>query len=284
MLEQPVSRRKFLLGGGAVLAAVAVPAVLRAAPATADTAPTALPWPYDPMLDPETLAKLAYETYFVSGCAEATWWPIVYGCANSSNIANAAVTWGTIPKNMFKFGGGGVNAWGTICGTLNGSIAAIAMTGASSALEDALMEYYGDTPLPTNATDIAYRAGDWDPKADNASANEPLPNVVTSVAHSQLCHTSLSQWAMAAGFEGADTTKNAIGKPGQRDRCAKLCYDMTFKTVTMLNAYFSPNKTVPTVALDPTVTACKSCHSTNVQGKMPCESCHSVSDTHSTGG
>ena len=163
------------------------------------------------------------------------------------------------------------------------------MTGADSSLEDAIMEYYGDTPLPTNATDMAYAAGGWTP------ATPPLNDVVTSTANSQLCHASLSQWAMAAGHEGADTTMDAVGKPGQKDRCAKLCYDLTFKTVTLLNAYFLNNAhTKPVVNLDPSVAACKTCHAPtapagqptiggNVMGKMACESCHDVSATHMNG-
>ena len=270
MFEKSMSRRKFLAGGGAVLAVAAAPAFLRPSGAAATTTPTPIPWPYT-TLDPETVAKVAYQTYFVSGCAEATWWPIVDALAASN-----ATTWGTLPHNMFKFGGGGVDAWGTICGTLNGSCAIIGMTGADSSLEDALMEYYGDTALPTNAVDNAYRAGGWTPPTT------PLNNVVTSTAHSQLCHVSLSQWAMAAGYEGADTTENAIGKPGQKDRCAKLCYDMTFKTVTMLNDFFL-NNAKPVVNLDPSVAACKTCHAPNVQGKMACESCHDVSDAHAAG-
>jgi hypothetical protein len=273
-----LSRRKFLAGGSALLVAAAVPALIRSSSAEAATGPVALPWPYDPTLDPETVAKVAYLTYFNSGCAEATWWPIVSALAASPNIPTAATTWGTIPLNMFKFGGGGVDSWGTICGTLNGSCALIAMTGASSTLEDAIMEYYGDTALPTNGVDNAYRAGGWTPSP------LPLNNVVTSTAHSQLCHASLSAWAMAAGNEGADTTVNAIGKAGQKDRCGKLCYDLTFKTVTLLNAYFlNGAHVVPVVNLDPSVAACKTCHTPNVMGKMPCESCHNVSDTHSTG-
>jgi hypothetical protein len=280
MSEKVMSRRKFLAGGGALLAAATVPVLVHPSRAAADTAPVPLPWPYDPTLDPKAVAEVAYETYFASGCAEATWWPVVAALAASPNIANAATTWGTIPKNMFKYGGGGVDSWGTICGTLNGSCAVIAMTGADSSLEDAIMEYYGDTPLPTNAVDIDYRGG-WTPAAP---APVPMANVVTSTAHSQLCHASLSQWAMAAGHEGQDTTVDAIGKPGQKDRCGKLCYDLTFKTVTLLNAYFlNGSKTVPVVNLDPSVAACKTCHAPNAMGKMACDECHDVSPTHMNG-
>lgn len=281
MSDKVMSRRKFLLGAGAVVGVASVSGLGlagRPSTASADGAPTPLPWPYDPTLDPTAVAKVAFETYYASGCAEATWWAPVAALAASPNIPNAAATWGTIPKNMFRFGGGGVDSWGTICGTLNGSCAVIAMTGADATLEDAIMEYYGDTPLPTNATDIAYRAGGWKP------ATAPMPNVVTSTSHSQLCHSSLSQWAMAAGHEGADTSVNAIGKPGQKDRCAKLCFDLTFKTVTLLNAYFLNNaKVLPVVKLDPSVAACKTCHTPNAMGKMACEECHDVSDSHPSG-
>jgi hypothetical protein len=288
MDERVMSRRKFLVGAGAVVAAGAGISGLIAVekPSTAKAAGTALPWPYPTtnQPDPETLGRRAYEVYFSSGCAEATWWPIIEALA----AADPASPWATLPKNMFKFGGGGVDGYGTICGCLNGSCAVTAMVVPQVAgdstkpgpgpFEDALMEYYANTPLPTNGIDRAYAAGaGWTPAAP---AVAPRPNVPTSIAHSQLCHSSLSQWAMTAGNAGQDTTINAIGKPGQKDRCAKLCYDLTFRTVTLLNAYFA-GTAVPTTSLDPSVAACKTCHSPNVQGKMACDPCHDETTAHS---
>jgi hypothetical protein len=128
------------------------------------------------------------------------------------------------------------------------------------------MQYYAETPLPTNGIDKAVRAG-WAPAAGIAA---PLPNVPTSTAHSQLCHASLSQWTMTTGV--------ADGSTEQRDRCAKACYDMVLKTTTLLNAYFANNaNTVPAGVLDSTVAGCgavsNGCHQP-AKGKMACDACH----------
>ena len=275
--DNVMSRRKFLVRAGAVVGAASLSGlVLAERPSKARAAagaPVAIPWPYA-RLDPEMVARRSYEIYYARACAEATWYSLVEALAPANPD-----TWGTLPQNIFRFGGGGINSWGTICGTLNGSCAAIAMTGADSSLEDALMQYYTETPLPTNGIDNAVRSG-WVPAAGPSSVPQ---NVPTSTAHSPLCHVSLSQWLTSAGNGGADTTVNAMGKPGMVDRCAKLCYDLTHKTVTLLNAWFADG-TKPIVVLDPSVAACKTCHSVNVIGKQSCDSCHDETTSHATGG
>ena len=164
-------------------------------------------------------------------------------------------TWATLPRNIFKFGGGGVGGWGTLCGTCNGSAAIIALCGGSSKITDEVMQYYAETPIPTNGIDKAVAVG-WTatPIAPAATIPQPLPNVPTSKAHSQLCHASLSQWMM--------TTGKTDGSADQKDRCAKACYDMVLRTTTLLNAYFLDKTNVPAGALDPTVAGCLvGCHS-----------------------
>jgi Putative redox-active protein (C_GCAxxG_C_C) len=271
-----LSRRKFLTGAGAMLGLAVVPAL--ANPAVATAAPThELPWAYTAQ-DAEVLGRRAYEAYYQQGgCAEATWWPLVEALAADATNADQAL-WGSLPKKMFAFGGGGVNSWGTVCGTLNGSSAIIRMFGPSDAnlakLIDANMQYYGETPLPTNGIDIAVRNG-WTPAVGVAA---PIENAPTCTSHTQLCHASISQWTMMTGY--------ADGGTQQRDRCAKACYDLMKHTVEMLNAW-KASGTVPTVVLDPTVgtcaTACHKAASTIAQkSKMACDSCHDETPTHST--
>lgn len=269
MSDKSMSRRKFLVGAGAVLGAASVSGLAlanRPSAARAAGAALPLPWPYAE-LDAEAVARRAYEVFYVSACAEATWWPIV-----EALLAANPDTWGTLPQDVLKFGGGGVGGWGTICGTLTGSSAIIAMTGAPGKLTDAAMQYYAETPLPTNGIDKAVRAG-WAPAAGLPT---PLPNVPTSTAHSQLCHASLSQWTMTTGAEDASRER--------KDRCAKACYDMAFKTVTMLNAWHADPANVPTVTLDSSIAACQTaCHTTPIaKGKMACDSCHDQTPDHAS--
>jgi Putative redox-active protein (C_GCAxxG_C_C) len=278
MSDKVMSRRKFLAGAGAVVGVATVAGLgLANRPDVAQAAVTATPWPYptDPALqpDPETLARRAYEVYYSSGCAEATWWPIVEHLAKDA--ANAG-TWATLPRNVFKYGGGGVAGWGTLCGTLNGSAAIIAMTGAPTKITDEVMQYYAETPIPTNGIDKA-AAGGWTPTpiAPATTIPAPMVNVPTSTAHSQLCHASLSQWTL--------TTGKADASADQKDRCAKACYDLVLKTVTLMNAWHADHAKVPAGALDASVATCQpACHS-SAKGKMACDSCHDNTPDHAMG-
>ncbi len=294
MSERLMSRRKFLVGAGTIVGAASVSGlVLAEKPSTARaeaTPPTALPWQYptdaSAQPDPEKMGQMAYEVHDCGyGCAEACWWPVVQFLG--LDPANSG-TWGTIPLGMFKFGGAGINSWGTICGTLNASCALIAMTGASSALEDVLMQYYGDTALPTNAADRAFAAG-WTPEGlfGKPAPPTPLPNAPTSIAHSQLCHESVSQWMMVAN---QITPGNAFfGSAVQKDRCSKLCYDVASKTTKLLNDYWLNNaKVAPAWTLDPKAASCTTCHASKAnspasdeKGKMACDSCHDQTASHS---
>src|SRR5680860_1169982 len=94
MSDKLMSRRKFLVGAGTVVGVASVAGLgLANRPDAAAAAGTAVPWPYptDSALqpDPETLARRAYEVYYSSGCAEATWWPIVEALAPAN-----PTTWG----------------------------------------------------------------------------------------------------------------------------------------------------------------------------------------------
>lgn len=275
MLDKQMSRRKFLVGAGALAAAAGVGGVgLLTHSEDAQAAPVPAPWPYPTdaasQPDPKALAKRAYELYFTQGgCAEATWWPVIEYLSAQADPKYAP--WAGLPAKMFGYGGGGCGGWGTLCGTCNGSSAIIGMTipaASRTKFIDEIMQYYAETPLPTNGVDKAVRDDLWTPSG--AGVQAPLVNVPTSTAHSQLCHASLAQWTM--------TTGKADGSADQRDRCAKACFDMTLKTVKLLNDYWLNNAaTVPAGALDSTVAGCgvvtNGCHQ-SAKGKMACDSCH----------
>jgi hypothetical protein len=279
MSDKLMSRRKFLVSAGTVAAVAAVSgAALGNQPSTAEAAVTGVPWPYPSAAadqpEAEKLARRAFEVYFASGCAEGVWWPFAEALA----VANAD-TWGTLPKNVFRYGGGGVGGWGTLCGTLNGASAIIGMTVANGThrnnLIDAIMQYYAEKALPTNAAWKSHLGSLGLPDTWNP-ATLPLKNVPTSTAHSPLCHSSLVQWTM--------TTGAVNGGPLQKDRCGKACFDIVLKTTELLNTYFQ--MAVPmaaAVALDPSVEACRTCHVTYTGAKMACGSCHDQTLNHSMG-
>ena len=262
MSENSMSRRKFLLGTGAVLGLAGATAIVGPA-LNASAAPTGLPWAYKTGgLDAAACARRSYEIYYEKGCAEATWFSIVEALA-----ADQASTWGTLPYGVFQYGGGGIGGWGTICGTVNGSIAAAKMLGAPQSIVDSIMNYYSTTALPTNAAELAVKSGPWTP------VKVPLVNVPTSIANSPLCHSSISQWCLMTG--------KADGSADQKDRCAKACFDMTAYTVGLLNKW-KGGDTIVAPAMPASVTGCKSCHSTNAKGSMNCAPCHDQSQDHAS--
>jgi len=268
MSDKLISRRKFLVSAGTVAGAAAVAGMgLGKVAAPAAAAGADLPWPYptDPSAQPDAkaAARFSFQVYYESGCSEGTFRSIVNLLA-----PKYPDTWGTLPKNLFWYGRGGTMEMGTLCGALNGSIAIIAACLGKAKVADAdkiahaLTQYYEETALPTDAAALDYAAG-WTPAGP--SVKPPLPNVPTSTANSPLCHASLAQWTLMTG--------NANGSPGQKDRCAKICYDMTLKTVTVLNQYFT-TAAIPPEEVDPVVAACMGCHTPNAKGTMSCDSCH----------
>ena len=292
MSDNLMSRRKFLAGTGLVLGAASVSGVALLKDADpAEAAGTAIPWAYpaDPAQqpNPEAVARRAFEIYFKSGCAEAVWYSCVEALAAIPG-ANQA-DWASLPMNMFRFGGGGIAGWGTICGTLNGAAAFTSMAvgqnlGADGVTKEwthrnnlinGVFQYYAETPLPTNN---AYKSSQgalglpaWTPPA--VTGYTMIENAPTSTANSPLCHSSLVQWT---------TTTNATdGGPLQRDRCGKACFDVARKTIEVLNKYFEL-AVAPPVGLDPSVAACGACHKTYTGAKMACGSCHdnTIDDGH----
>ena len=117
----------------------------------------------------------------------------------------------TIPLQMMDWAGAGVVGFGTLCGTLNGTAAAIGLVcngrDARAFISD-LLTWYSETELPTNL----YAPGG------------ELPQ---SRAESNLCHVSLTHWCRTAGF--------ASGSPERADRCSQLAGDVAAKAVEMLN-------------------------------------------------
>jgi hypothetical protein len=293
MSDNLMSRRKFLAGTGLVLGATSISGVALLKDADpAEAVGTAIPWAYPTVPadqpNPEAVARRAWEIYFKSGCAEAVWYSCVEALAAIPG-ANQA-DWASLPANMFRFGGGGIAGWGTICGTLNGAAAFISMAVGQNTVNDVpgwthrnnlingVFQYYATTALPTNNTykssqGVLGALGAWTPAAPAAV---PIANAPTSTANSPLCHSSLVQWT--------ETTGNYDASPAQRDRCGKACFDVAFKTISMLNTYHELN-TAPPVALDPSVAACGSCHKDYTGAKMACGSCHdnTVTDGHMGG-
>lgn len=239
--------------GGATLLGRTLAAGTPAVP----TSPMAkVPWPYRP-LDPDATAQRAFEAYNRHHCMYGTFESIVGAV---SEKLGAPYT--DFPFEMFTYGMGGVDGWGTLCGALNGCSAAIQLLSAHpEPLIDELYRWYEGAPLP------------------NVSVKGAKFPTVQSVSGSPLCHPSIAKWCEASG-------KKAYS-PERAERCGVLAASVARKTVLMLNDQ-AFGKFVPVTQVDDRTRTCMGCHEKggvmeNMRSKQACVACHSDAELESLG-
>lgn len=219
--------------------------------------PPPLPWPYK-KLDPDSIAERAYKGYFSHHCMYASFEAIIGELADQ-----VGRPFSSFPFVMMEYGAGGVNGWGSLCGTLNGAAAAIQLLSETpSELIDALYHWHQETPLPTTRPRLPADA------QGNYPASEEVPS---STAGSILCHIAVSKWSQESGF--------GIHSPQKRQRCSQTAASVAKKTVELLNRQYG--KKFSTIQKPSNRDQkCVSCHQglgslrDNSQGKMRCTSCH----------
>lgn len=265
------SRRLFLMTSGGVALGLGLGQV--PGPAYAADALPPLPWtayyPKNP-LNVKAIRELGYCLYFKEGgCGHASFQAVVDSLAATLALDNPALNpWAMLPRGLFKYAGGGVVGWGTICGTLNGTLAAMDLLGVHNQLGNSLVDYYCTADLPTRAL-VGY--------VPPAGVQAPLSTMTSSISHSPLCHNSMSIWAAAAGVPVSD--------PSNRDRDAKLVGDIAARTAELLNDHFLIGINPPAWQPAAAYADCYTCHTQpdmvpSEQGKMECQTCHSVSPGH----
>ena len=165
---------------------------------------------------------------------------------------------------MMRYGHGGVNGQGTVCGALNGAAALIGLLVEGKEHQDALVaelfSLYENTPLPV-----------FKPSEPGLDYKPP-----TSVAKSVLCHASTTRWGKVAGLR--------IDSKERKERCRRLTADIAAQTVIILNRY-NENTFFTNAHDNETVRTCMTCHGnegklSNTAGKMNCTSCHTKSLGH----
>lgn len=216
------------------------------------------PWNYQE-LDPEVVRVKAHTLYYNDmDCCSG-----VFGALLTELQEKVGEPWTNIPMEVMLFGRGGGVGWGTICGTLNGGAALISIAtdkASSGPLVNELWGWYTQEQMPTNAANAATYV---EKKFEGA--------VTQNVSGSPLCHSSVSQWCLAA--------EKGVGDAERKERCARVAGDVAAKTAEILNAHFA-NSFTSTYTDPDSVKTCLSCHGSagafNVLTKMECEPCHTT--------
>ncbi|WOE68985.1 C-GCAxxG-C-C family protein [Hydrogenimonas thermophila] len=196
-----------------------------------------IPYPYK-KIDPEKVAHKAYKYYRVGECCFAA-----FGAIMDELRESVGEPYTYIPNEMFFYGAGGGNGWGTLCGTLNGASAVITLvTGKEySKIIDSLYEWYSTAQLP-----------DYVPHNKEA--------IVTTKPELPLCHVSVMNWCKASGY-AYDTKERS-------ERCARLAGSVARKTAELLNAWSDQKlKDISVNAGCKTKMNCMMCHSSGLLPK-----------------
>lgn len=248
-----INRRQLvaLLGGvaGAGAAAHLFATTEKSAPVPSSSAMQQTPWPYKP-LNPDAVAQRAFDSYLKGHCMYGSFEAIAGSVAEQ-----LGEPYKNFPYAMFKYGAGGVIGWGTLCGSLNGSVAAIQLLSPNpNPLIDNLMSWYETEPLPN-----FYPKGAKFPE-------------VRSMAGTPLCHESIAHWCKKA-------EKKAYS-PERAERCGTLTASVARQAVVLLNAQAAGK---PLAVLSPSkqTQTCSTCHEKggaveNIRAKMECGGCHQV--------
>jgi hypothetical protein len=216
------------------------------------------PWRYS-QLDPQAVAQRAYDIYPQGGCMYA-----VVGSVIGTLADQVGEPFRSFPIEMMRYGDGGVGAWGSLCGVVNGGAALIGMfhnekpKEQREALIAELGAWYETTPLPQFKP----------PKPEWADEAE------SSVAESLLCHVSVTRWSEASSCEAFSVEK--------KERCRRLAADGASKVVQLLNQTLNGDCIEGKLTTE--VHSCVDCHGKQNQAdamvRMNCATCHQFESEH----
>lgn len=241
--KKTLTRRDFLVSAGGAAAGLALAASgLGALTPKAEGAVVDLPeypWTeyFTEPLDVERVRAKGTEYYNQGlGCSEG---------AFRALIEELGEPFSHIPSQIMNYGKGGVVAWGTLCGALNGAAAAVSLVfggQAMGAIVNELLAWYSATALPL---DFEHR----------------------SVAGNPLCHASIANWCKVSGKKASE----------RGPRCAALTGDVAAQAAMYMNQMLA-GTFVPAHPMSEETKACFDCHvggyADDTLGKMDCKGCH----------
>jgi hypothetical protein len=236
--EKKMSRREFLYGSAGFAAGAAIasgglgmlsgcigsePQVVEKIVEKPGKVGLPSPMPYE-KIDPAEVGKIAYDNYFTVFCSQTVATGIFTPLAEKVGEPYASY-----PMDSFFWAHGGIEAWGTACGTL---VAAGYVTALIAGKEDGgnmindVVDWYAKTELPV-----------YTPKTLSESG-APIKNATKS--GTPICHISVGKWLK----------KENVGffTPERAERCARLSADIAMKTAELLNEW-KDGKYVPRNAL-----------------------------------
>ncbi|NWF90990.1 MAG: C_GCAxxG_C_C family protein, partial [Ignavibacteriaceae bacterium] len=188
-MNNPVTRKDFLLktskAAVGLTAVASVSSLVTTATTKANTKVTPWPWPYT-ALDKEAVRKQGhYLFYNDKDCCAGT-----FGAISTALATAIGDPWTNIPMEIMLYGRGGGNAWGTLCGCLNGAAALISLVttkAQSGPLISELWGWYTQAELPTDESNAIAVSGQF--LVHNY--DQELPQ---NVSGSPLCHASVTEW------------------------------------------------------------------------------------------
>jgi hypothetical protein len=248
-MEKKLTRRAILntgaaAVGGSLLVATTVPSAAKS---------VALPWAWKE-IKPADVQERAYQSAWAKVAC-------MYGTVDAV-IGTLADRYGapynTFPIGATLYGSGGVGGLGSLCGTINACGLLFSLFAKKQedlfALCQEISLWYENARLPV-----------YKPK--NPKLDIPI---VSSVAHSHLCHISSTTWANASGHK--------LITQQHFERCNRLVADVAMQAVTMLNEY-GAGRPVYREKLNSFSQGCLSCHGpekvkADVASGMTCDTCH----------
>jgi hypothetical protein len=253
-MKKKISRRAILATGSAAGFAAIGGAILNSVDSVS-AAPSVAPLPWEwKKIEPAEIQERAYQSAWAKiGC--------MYGVCESiiGTLADRfGVPYNTFPVDATIYGSGGIGGIGSVCGTIN----------ASGLILNLFVKEQNDLFALCSEMSL------WYEKADLPRYKPQKPKVemeiAKSVAGSNLCHVSSTNWAKVSGHK--------VLTNEHFERCNRLVADVAIQLVTVLNQYTAGELTF-TEKLNEFSEGCQSCHGpgqsvADVAAGMTCNSCH----------